>query len=175
MHLFPSTETRNGISVGTHINIGSHKHQVYTQKTAPNPILVQVTHLAPPEKGKKAWLCRAEPGANREGSNSCRGSTRTRTGVVKPLLPINQPPDGPPRDGTGGCIGLESSSQPLLPRPSYLWVWPHIRVVVKGINGEGHLESCGRQERRRIISMPRGVMCMHKQPGSHSESHCSSL
>ena len=49
--------------------------------------------------------------------------------------PSSQPQDTP-RNGIGGGIDVQRFPHSVLPRPSYLWVWPHIRVVVKSIKGE---------------------------------------
>lgn len=71
-------------------------------------------HLDPPEKGRKAWLCVSEPGAKREGSNTCRESTRVRTGRVKPLLPIHEGTGLPEVEARGG-VGSKRRDQPILP------------------------------------------------------------
>ena len=47
-------------------------------------------HLDPPEKGRKAWLCRVEPDVNQDGSNTCREHTGARTCGVKLLASIYQ-------------------------------------------------------------------------------------
>lgn len=99
-------------------------------------------HFDPPEKGRKAWLCEVVPGANREGSNICRNSIRVRTGTVKPFFQLKRAQD------SQRCWsrGISPSS---LPQPSYLWVGPHLWVVVKAIKGKGDLDSCGAERREK--------------------------
>lgn len=65
-----------------HINLGGHKLGVL--HTVMSQLKYKMPHLDPPEKGRKAWLCVLEPGAKREGSNTCRQSTRAKTGRSHP-------------------------------------------------------------------------------------------
>ena len=50
---------------------------------------------------------------------------------------MNALADKNPREGAGEGFGVERASHLLLPGPSYLWVRPHLRVVMKPVNGEG--------------------------------------
>lgn len=118
-------------------NIGS----VTKTSCSPHPIATQGTsHLDPPEKGRKEWLCLEDPGANRKGSNTCREQQGQDKSGSSPCLPA-----------MGDRIhrweqedGLVLTDHPLpSSRASYLWVWPHLRVVVKGINGECDQNTCG--------------------------------
>lgn len=59
--------------------------------------------------------------------------------------------------GTIGGIDLETNSSALLGGTSYLWVWPHLRVVVETINGECDLDTCGADRNVREDGLHPGV------------------
>ena len=54
---------------------------------------------------------------------------------------------------------MERASHPLLSWPLYLWIRPHLWVVVKSINGEGNFDSCekGRREKSLMVPMEQGA------------------
>ena len=56
--------------------------------------------------------------------------------------------------GSGGGVGVERASHPLLLWPLYLWVRPHLWVVVKSIKGEGNFDSCGEGRREKSLMVP---------------------
>lgn len=132
------------------------KNKVYC-KYSPQyiPSAYTGSHLAPPEKGRNEWLCRGESGANLEGSNTCR-----ETAPQSEQVEVNCNPQGDnmPRGGNNRryLLVLRPTSLPSL-GVSYLWVWPHLRVVVETINGECDLDTCrGRYEYERRWVTPRG-------------------
>jgi hypothetical protein len=69
---------------------------------------------------------------NGKGQTPAEGTAGSGQVKANPLLPTHEG-IGCPQAGAGGGVDPERLSPPLLPRPSYLWVWPHLRVVVKGI------------------------------------------
>ena len=84
---------------------------------------------------------------------------------------INLPGNKNLRAGAGGQVVVERASHLLLPPPLYLWVWPHLWVVMKPIKGEGRMIPVGqRGEREAWWSHSAGHECLHKRPGSHHGS-----
>jgi hypothetical protein len=136
------------------------------------------SHLAPPEKGRNEWLCRGESGANLEGSNTCR-ETACQSGQVE--VNCNPQGDNMPRGGNNRryLLVLRPTLLPSL-GVSYLWVWPHLRVVVETINGECDLDTCVIDRHMKEDGLHPGVtlwflrqqwmICLHKILGCYRTS-----
>ena len=165
--LLPKTPTYRGITAYT-----THEcRQSHTSGSTMTPRCPRYRrpHLDPPEKGRKAWLCRAEPGANRDGSNTCRESTRARAGGVKLLAPIHQGTRIPE-----GEQGRRWSGESI-PSPPSMVIIPLVSDTPSGC-GEAHKRRgrvgflWGREEREKTDGIHGNRGNVHKRPGSHPPS-----
>lgn len=121
-HMTTSThknqQTRRYVKKKPHRKLGDHKYWVCDRDShSSHPFATQRTsHLDPPEKGRKEWLCREDPGANREGSNTCRES-QDKVGS-SPYFPAMGEHDTKSGNRKGGGPGRSSPSLPVGPHTS---------------------------------------------------------
>lgn len=139
----------------------------------------------------KEWLCRAEPGAYCEGSNTCRGNTRDRTGVVKSLLPINQPPHRLPRGGMGkmdvsGEIIPSPPTQAIIPlglatplgcgEGNKKRAWVRILWDRRQKTGHTHaMRSHVRTQWEPLLITPSGLIVWQERWGLHGKAYVNIL
>lgn len=124
-------------------HIGTMESEILDMYPETTLFSIHYTHLAPPEKGRNEWLCREDPGANREGSNTCSVNTRFREGRSQ-TPPSNSWRDQMSRSESGRkCWSWDIFPWPCPITHFYLWIWPHSWVVMKAIKGQHNMDTCG--------------------------------
>ena len=123
----------------------------------------------------------------RAGMSGCVGESLVQTWKGQTpqseQVEVNCNPKGDnlPRGGNNRryLLVLRPTSLPSL-GDSYLWIWPHLRVVVETINGECDLDTCGADRNMRENGLHPGVtpwflrqkwmICLHKILGCYRTS-----